>query len=337
MAVALSAATLASAQTPSDEDNIENEIDIESAGELAPDPGASTDTRHESDTDNQAPAAELTPAPSTPSAPSAIETRATPPPYAESEKASSSSGEKIFDWSKHKGESEVAHPFAEKGLIRITKDKTYIYRVSESKQNHAADFRVGMFNPVNLHNPDATEALGSSFDDNYQTDNPALMFDYEWQMWRTSIGKFGLRAGSGLYVAQGNGHFVHPSINPGKTPREVFTFVMIPANFGAVYRMQLWHRQLLIPYVEGGGSLFGFAELRDDDKAPKWGGSAGAYYAGGAALNLTYFDALSRIQLDREYGINAVYLTVEYRGIVALSNRYDFSGDLFNAGVLMEY
>ena len=118
------------------------------------------------------------------------------------------------------------------------------------------------------------------------TDNPALMFDYEWQLWQTPIGKLGLRAGSGLYVAQGNGHFVHPSINPGKVPREVFTFVLVPANFGAIYRMQFWHRQLLVPYAEGGGTIFGFSEFRDDNKAPKWGGTFGAYFSGGVALKV---------------------------------------------------
>lgn len=61
------------------------------------------------------------------------------------------------------------------------------------------------------------------------------------------------------------------------------------------------------------------------------------YFAGGVAVNLTYFDTLSMLQLDEEYGINAVYLTLEYRNMVALSEKFDFSGELLNAGFLMEF
>ncbi|NJL24065.1 MAG: hypothetical protein HC902_02025 [Calothrix sp. SM1_5_4] len=247
------------------------------------------------------------------------------------------SGEPIFDWSKHKGEKEVPHPFAEKGLIRIAKDRTYIYRVDESEQSRAASFRIGVFNPVNLENPDMAGQEGASFEENYdQTDNPSVMIDYEWQSWRSPLGKIGLRAGAGIYVAQGHGHFVS-GINSGLEPRELFTFVAVPLSLGAVYRMHVWHRQLFVPYAEGGGIAFAFSELRDDDKPPKFGGAPAGYYAGGLALNLSYFDKLARIQLDREYGINAVYLTVEYRGVVALSEKFDFSSDLYNAGFLMEF
>jgi hypothetical protein len=238
----------------------------------------------------------------------------------------------IFDWSKHQNSTEVPHPFAEKGLLRITRSKVYIYRVEESEQKTATQVRFGAYNPENLESPQ-----GSTFTDNYdQTDNPALSVDWEWQLWKSPIGKWGSTLGAGLYVAQGHGHFAG-SKNAHLTPRELFTFAVVPVNAGVVYRLQVWHRQLLIPYGIGGGTIFGFGEFRDDGKAPKWGGSYGAYYGGGVALNLTYFDALSRIALDREYGINAVYLAAEYRGIVGLSKNFDFSSDFVNAGFLMEY
>jgi len=253
--------------------------------------------------------------------------------FQETNKPSSGSGEPIFDWSKHKNESEVKHPFAEKGLIRITKDRDYLYKVDESEQSRAFDFRVGLFNPTNLKNPKTNRTFADTYDN---PSGPALLFNYEWQLLRGAIGKLGLQVGAGAFVAQGHGHF-NSAINADKTPREVFTFALIPVNVGAVYRFGIWHRQLLVPYVAGGGTLFGFTEMRDDDKPPKFGGSLGAYYAAGGAFNLTYFDALSRINLDREYGINAVYLTVEYRGIVSLSNNFDFSSDLLNAGFLLEY
>jgi hypothetical protein len=321
--------------TAKDEKSIEEEIEDDHSGPEdltpAPKPGGETpDTpwsEYSKKNDSPTESSKINDAPEVPEGPNRRV-------YQEQYKASSASGQPIFDWSKHRGEREVPHPFAEKGLIRITKNKDYYYKVKESDQNRAFDFKVGMFNPTNLQNPDT----GVSFQDNYeQTQNPAIMFNYEWQLWQSPIGKWGLRAGTGFYVAQGHGHFDSAGPNKGLTPRENFTFALIPANVGAVYRLQLWHRQLFVPYAEGGGTLFGFTEFRDDNKPPKFGGSVGAYFAGGVAFNLTYFDALSRINLDREYGINTVYLTVEYRGVVAIMKRYDFTGDLFNAGFLMEY
>ena len=245
--------------------------------------------------------------------------------------------EKIFDWEKYKGATEVPHPFAEKGLMRVTKDRTYIYKVDETDQKRAASLRVGVFNPSNLENPDRAGQVGATFDENYdKSSNPAIMFDYEWQLWRMPIGKIGLRAGSGIFIAQGNGHFVS-EVNRDRVPREVFTFWAVPNSLGAVYRLQFFDKQLFVPYAEGGGMGIAFGEFRDDDKPPKWGGALAAYYGAGLAMNLTYFDAMSSIQLDREYGINRVYLTVEYRGIVALTQNYDFSSDLINGGLLMEF
>jgi hypothetical protein len=104
-----------------------------------------------------------------------------------------------------------------------------------------------------------------------------------------------------------------------------------------VYRIQFWDKQLIVPYAEGGGTGFTFGEMRDDGHGPKFGASPAAYFALGGALNMTYFDNFSRIQLDREYGINRVYLMLEYRNELALVKRFDFSSDFFNAGFLMEY
>jgi hypothetical protein len=46
---------------------------------------------------------------------------------------------------------------------------------------------------------------------------------------------------------------------------------------------------------------------------------------------------MSAIQLDREYGINRVYLTAEFRGIVSITQNYDFTSNLINGGLLMEF
>lgn len=280
---------------------------------------------------------ELTPAPEPAPIPAPAPTPTTPQMQVERYKPSEQDGEKVFDWSKYQNAKEVPHPFAKKGLIRITKDKTYIYKVDESEQKRAFSLRIGIFNPENLENPDAAGEAGATFSENYdQSSNPAVMFDYEWQLLKMPIGKVGLRTGAGVFIAQGNGHFASAE-NRDKTPREIFTFWAAPVSVGAVYRLQIWDKQLFIPYGEGGGMAIPFGEFRDDSKPPKWGGAFAAYFAGGLAFNLTYFDAMSAIQLDREYGINRVYLTAEYRRILALTQNYDFSSDLVNGGLLMEF
>lgn len=265
------------------------------------------------------------------------------PPTASRPSTPVGSGGVIFDWSKYQNANEVPHPYAEKGLLRITRDRTYIYKVDESDQKTAVQVRFGIYDPINLTAPGKDGAAETRFEDNYETQNPAVMADWEWQAWRSPIGKWGLTVGTGVYVAQGNGHYANGLNGPGGSlgnnysPREIFTFVLLPVNIGAMYRLQIWHRQLLIPYATGGGTAYIFSEFRDDNKGPKFGAAPGAYFAAGGAFNLSYFDSMSRIQLDREYGINAIYLTGEYRQLISLNKKFDFDSDLINAGFLIEY
>jgi hypothetical protein len=309
-------AKAAPASTPLDESAIEQDLE-EDDGSFVPDDDAAQEIPSETPVPAEPePAPDLKPAP-------------------ETYRASGSSGEKIFDWSKHRGETQVKHPFAEKGLIRIGKDKAYYYKVNESEQKRAASMHVGLYDPVNLSNPDSS--YHATFAENYdQSSNPTVIFEYEWQGWRNPFGKFGIRAGTGVFVAQGHGHFVE-GVNANLVPREQFTFVAMPNTLGVIYRMHIWHKQLFVPYAEGGGIAFTFGEFRDDDKAPKWGGALALYGAAGLAVNLTYFDYMTRTQLDREYGINACYLTVEYRHVASLSQRFDFTSDFFNGGFLVEF
>lgn len=234
---------------------------------------------------------------------------------------------------KKEGTRYINHPNAEKGLIKITKDKTYIYKVETSPQTRASSVRFGLYTPTELEN----EETGTGFEENYDDNSmPMVIFDYEWQIWRGALGKFGLTAGSGLYVTNGHGRFKNPSLNPGLEPKEVFTFILLPNAVGAVYRMQFMDKQIIVPYASGGGLAFVFSEIRDDDKGPKFGGAFGAYAAGGIALSLNFLEPSSMFDLDREYGINSVYLAAEYRYIVGLST-YDFTSDMINAGLLVEF
>lgn len=232
------------------------------------------------------------------------------------------------------GVKKIPHPMAKKGLIRITKDQIYRYRVPTSAQDRAASVRFGLFDPSNLENSDA----GIPFSEIYtNSEAPLLLVDYEWQLWRGSLGKIGLKVGTGIFVATGNGRFAENSVNAGLPAREGFTFVVFPNNAGAIYRFQFWDRQPLVPYVEGGLDAFTFTEFRDDDKGPKFGGALAGHGSVGASLNLNYFDLDSMLELDRDYGINTVWLTVEGRIYQAITNKFDFSGEVINAGVTVEF
>jgi hypothetical protein len=250
-------------------------------------------------------------------------------------KPSPTPGEPIFDWSKHKDEREVHHPFAEKGLVRIGKDDTYYYKVDESQQHSAIAFSVGTFPLDDLKNPAGGQF--ASFYKNYQgaSSSPAFMIDKEWTLWRGLLGKLDLQMGTGGFFAEGHGHFVS-SINADKTPLENFTFIAIPNHAGVVYRMQFKHRQLFVPYGLGGAMAIAMAETRDDNQGPKFGGALAVYGGGGVAINMNYYNYLSRVQLDREYGINGIYLTLEYRQLFGLTT-YDFTTEYINGGFLFEY
>jgi len=226
----------------------------------------------------------------------------------------------------------IKHPYAKKGLTKITKEKIYIYKVPKSEQKNAANLRFGFLTPNDLQNPDT----GAYFVDFYDSSsNPALLVDYEWHFWKR-LGVWGLKVGSGLGVANGHGQFRDQSLQGGLTPRENFTFVIFPNTVGAVWRMKFVNRQVIVPYAEGGGVGFGFGEFRDDDGGPKFGVALGAYFAVGGAFSLHIFDKMTMLELDRDYGINDVFLTAEYRYYQGFGN-FDFTSDLINGGILFEF
>lgn len=267
-------------------------------------------------------------------------TRPSSPPAPTSPGTPASPG--IYDdveviWSQ-RGSSEIKikHPAAEKGLIRITQDRTYIYRVPRSEQTRAFSFRMGIMNPEDLANPDT----GATFADSYDsTEAPVAFFEYEWQWFSGVLGKLGLKIGSGIFVSEGNGNFRNNyAENGSKTdPLEKFTFVALPNSLGAVYRMQFFDRQILVPYADGGVMGITFAEFRDDEDAPKIGLGYAGFFSLGGALNLGLLDSLSLLELDREYGINGLYLTGEFRQIVNMGSDYDFTSSTINAGILAEF
>ncbi len=230
----------------------------------------------------------------------------------------------------------IEHPNAERGLIKIDKERNYIYKVPTSEQSGTGSFRMGSYKPTELTNPQ-NSAL--TFEEMYDTNYPILLYDQEFQLSRR-FGKLSWKAGAGFYFAQGTGQFAEENNDPTAEPREKFTLFVIPLNIGLAYRFKFFENQWLVPYAEGALDGFCFGESRDDDQNPALGAALGfapaAHFSFGGSIPLGR-NARSFIDLDREYGINAVYLTVEFRQYVALSDKYDFSGQAISGGITADY
>lgn len=218
--------------------------------------------------------------------------------------------------------------------IRISSSGEYYYGFQSSARDSAASLKFGMFAPPQIFNP----TNNIYFEDVYGSSQiPTLFFDYEWMLTR-KLGDIGFKLGTGLFVSQGTGAFaVQSPDRAGKKPDEKFTFVMFPNTATAVYRFQYWETQPIVPYVEGGGGYFTFAEIRDDGAHPKAGAAAVAVVAGGVNLLMDWLDQQSVRQLDREWGINHVWLTAEVRQIKGLNDQFDFTSSIIGGGIMMEF
>ncbi len=205
-----------------------------------------------------------------------------------------------------------------------------LYPRFESPQKYGGSFRVGKYAPTNLQNPETT----LYFDDVYDSSSGTIiLLDFEWQFFK-SLGKAGLKAGTGIFTTGGKGRFKN---NPTTQARENFTFLMLPNTVGGVYRLQLWEKQPVVPFVEAGGGYFTFVEFRDDFKRTKYGGTPVAYWSAGGSLALDFLSPTTMAELDSDYGINHMWLTAEYRSYVDVGGNFDFSDNSFSAGIFFEF
>ena len=233
-------------------------------------------------------------------------------------------------------EIRVPHPNAKKGLTRITSDKVYLYETHESPKTGNMSFKLGMYDPQELEGEEKPgTGKNTQFTEIYESaDSPMILIDFEWK-WSGFLGELNLQLGTGLYMTQGNGVFESdPDSNPA---RERFTFVAVPFTGSALYKLRFSENQWIIPYGGGGIGVMGFTELRDDNAGPKFGGALIAPLFGGGALSINAIAPKTARALDREYGINTALFAVEYRQLIGLSDKYDFTGEIINAGLMLEY
>ncbi|GEM_PF-2153532 len=217
--------------------------------------------------------------------------------------------------------------------MSISTQGEFYYPVEKSEFVGAAGVRFGVLSPPDLRNPDN----GLTFKQIYKSSSvlPAIGFDYEYPFTR-AIGRMGLRAEVGIISAQAKGRFKNPARIDEETD-ERFTFLMLPLQATLLYRFQFWDSQLFVPFVEGGGMYAPIIELRDDTKAPRYGGAPAAVAAGGLNILLDGLDPTSILHLDADYGINHVWLTLQYRQIVGVKKDLDISSNLISAGLSFDF
>lgn len=229
-------------------------------------------------------------------------------------------------------ESNEAATYSQEGLKRVTTKGEYIYDVRNTPQSYGGGLRFGSFLAPMLKN--RVDGRDIFFDDIYGSQAQLMInLDFEWQFLRT-VGKLGVRAGTGLLTAKGNGRFGR---DPAIVAREVYTFFLAPNSASLIYRAQYGDRQIFVPYGYAGAYYFSFLESRDDNAPFKYGGAPAAMFGGGIQFGLDSLDRKAINEMDREYGVNHVWLIADYQQIVGLSQKFDFSTSYISAGVLVEF
>lgn len=233
---------------------------------------------------------------------------------------------------------------AQEGLVKITKDGTYIYDIKREMKSESSRISFGhALHPdvtidIEQRDPATGQGLGNyqtfSFGDLYEeTSSIIIGYDYEKFPWIGRQGKLGYQLGGAIMFAQGHGVLVS-NLQPS---REKYTFFTIPLMAGVVYRLEWKDKQLFAPYVAGGGTYTILIEKREDKSSPQYTGAPGFYAAGGGLLNVSVLDDEAGFALDSEYGISNLWLSLEFKVIEVNSDAFTFSNQYVNLGVSFDF
>lgn len=240
-------------------------------------------------------------------------------------------------------EEQISLPQAQEGLIRIKKDGTYVYDIERPLKKESSRITFGQAN-----NPEITlliqqqDAQGNltgierefTFEDLYDSASGFIIgYDYE-RFYSIDHGKLGIQAGIGAMFASGNGRL---KADPNGPSTEKFTFVTMPLTLGGVYRFEWKDKQMFAPYASGGGTYVALFEKREDIAMPNFVGSPGFYAAGGILFNVSAIDRDAGFQLDSEYGISNMWVSLELRIIEVNSPAFVFSNQYLNAGLSFDF
>jgi len=225
---------------------------------------------------------------------------------------------------------QIQHPNAEKGLVSIEKDKSYQYELAHRPKKSAASFGINVAPAPNISvtTPSNNQI---SFSSMYKSDSlVTLVGNYEWVLSR-SYGTFGIIFEAGLANRHGNG-----TLASGEQAQEGYSLFIVPLTAMLRYRFEYTYGQWVVPYVEGGGTYYGFAEIRDDNTY-NVAGSEAVGGGGGLMFNITRWDRKGAFQLESEFGVSDLYVTLGARAMAGLKPQLDMSGLNILAGVTVDY
>lgn len=215
-----------------------------------------------------------------------------------------------------------------KGLESVTSDGSYLYAIEESEIEGSASVRIASLPAIPLVNE-----LGITYEDVYgNVPMTVALLDYDWLSFR-NFGHWVLSVGTGIGTVDGNGRF----IDNFEEAREVYSLYILLNHITFIYRFQYIKKPWFVPYVSFGAVPAILFERRDDDKRNKFAFSPSAHGSAGVRMNLGKLDTYGGGQLDAEYGINNMWLDVEFRRLQSFSENIDISSNLINVGLGFDF
>jgi hypothetical protein len=183
-----------------------------------------------------------------------------------------------------------------------------------------------------------TEETEVSFQDMYGDDSIySLDLDFQWQPFR-GFGALGLKLGLGLTNVTARGFFRNQTDYRQVTrSEESYSLFILPVSLFLEYRFEYFRQQWVVPFINGGGTLYGLMELRDDGASPVFAGAPAVGAGGGVLLSLSRLDSRSAFTLSEEYGIADMWLVVEARQMQGLSPELDFTNQTIGAGIQVDF
>lgn len=229
----------------------------------------------------------------------------------------------------------IYHPNQEKGLYKITRSNEYLYKYKKSELKGFIHIKGGSLNLENFPT-EPTDGGQSLFEELYDSDSLTTIYlEYEWQPLK-KFRSISFKAGFGLSYARGKGRFLDTSL-AGAQAQEAYTFMMFPLSVGVIYKFKFMNNQLFIPFGTAAIDYNLATEFRSGFKAFKYAGVLASHFGGGVLLNLGWLEKTAALDLDREFGINNTYLSLEARTVVSLYDDKNIDGLVFLAGLSFEY
>ena len=205
----------------------------------------------------------------------------------------------------------------------INKDGSFVYGYKNLPQtNRSLSFLLGVYGP-----PDIQSSTGGRSYQNMYSDKAEFIFRFEYD-WRLFYSFF-MKVDCGFTQVSGEGQFAN-SENRGISAKENFKLYTVPTTLSLSYKLSIYNIQYLTPYVDGGGGYFGLIESRSDGRKTRFGGAFVLSFGGGMLISLTKFQSGS--SLTNDYGISQSWINLQFRQIIGLDARKNFTSSMITGG-----